>query len=112
MKIWIDAQLPPTLANWLTETFGLEASALRDLALRDAQDMEIFEAAQKLWQPLANRLIIPQDEADYQRLVEWLDQLIDEVGENEQHPLASLMDILGVLIEHYENDHIPELQDL
>ncbi|HBK97966.1 MAG TPA: hypothetical protein DD001_11925 [Microcoleaceae bacterium UBA10368] len=45
MKIWIDAQLPPTLANWLTETFGLEASALRDLALRDAQDIEIFEAA-------------------------------------------------------------------
>ncbi|CAD5964705.1 hypothetical protein PCC9214_03417 [Planktothrix tepida] len=45
MKIWIDAQLPPTLANWLTETFGLEASALRDLELRDAQDLEIFEAA-------------------------------------------------------------------
>jgi HTH-type transcriptional regulator/antitoxin HigA len=70
-----------------------------------------IDETQKLWQPLANRLIIPQDEADYQRLVEWLDQLIDEVGENEQHPLASLMDILGVLIEHYENQHIPELQD-
>ncbi len=23
MKIWIDAQLPPTLAQWLIETFGL-----------------------------------------------------------------------------------------
>lgn len=46
MKIWIDAQLPPTLANWLTETFGLEATALRDLGLRDAQDIEIFAAAQ------------------------------------------------------------------
>jgi predicted nuclease of predicted toxin-antitoxin system len=45
MKIWIDAQLPPTLANWLTVTFDLEAAALRDLALRDAQDIEIFEAA-------------------------------------------------------------------
>ncbi|VXD15300.1 hypothetical protein [Planktothrix paucivesiculata] len=43
--------------------------------------------------------------------MEWLDQLIDEVGENEEHPLASLMDILGILIEHYENEHIPELQD-
>jgi predicted nuclease of predicted toxin-antitoxin system len=48
MKIGSDAQLPPTLANWLTETFGLEASALRDLALRDAQDIEIFQAARKL----------------------------------------------------------------
>ncbi len=45
MKIWIDAQLPPTLAGWLTETFGLDASALRDLGLRDAQDIEIFGAA-------------------------------------------------------------------
>jgi len=45
MKIWIDAQLPPALANWLSATFGLEASALRDLSLRDAQDIEIFEAA-------------------------------------------------------------------
>jgi HTH-type transcriptional regulator/antitoxin HigA len=33
------------------------------------------------------------------------------VGENEAHPLASLMDILGVLIEQYENDRVPELQD-
>jgi predicted nuclease of predicted toxin-antitoxin system len=32
MKIWVDAQLPPTLANWLTNTFGLEAAALRDLS--------------------------------------------------------------------------------
>jgi predicted nuclease of predicted toxin-antitoxin system len=48
MKIGSDAQLPPTLANCLTETFGLEASALRDLALRDAQDIEIFQAARKL----------------------------------------------------------------
>ena len=46
MKIWIDAQLPPTLANWLTVTFDeVEAFALRDLALRDARDIEIFEAA-------------------------------------------------------------------
>ena len=45
MKIWVDAQLPPMLANWLSATFGLEASALRDLSLRDAQDIEIFEAA-------------------------------------------------------------------
>jgi predicted nuclease of predicted toxin-antitoxin system len=28
MKIWIDAQLPPALANWLSPTFGVEAVAL------------------------------------------------------------------------------------
>lgn len=56
MKIWVDAQLPPTLANWLTNTFNLEASALRDLTLRDAQDIEIFEAARA-----ENAVIITKD---------------------------------------------------
>jgi predicted nuclease of predicted toxin-antitoxin system len=31
MKLWIDAQLPPTLANWLSVTFGLETAALEQL---------------------------------------------------------------------------------
>lgn len=42
-------------------------------------------------------------------MVALLDELIDEVGENESHPLASLMEILGVLIEHYENLQVSEL---
>jgi predicted nuclease of predicted toxin-antitoxin system len=45
MKIWIDAQLPPTLADWITSNFGIEATSLKELALRDAKDIEIFEAA-------------------------------------------------------------------
>jgi HTH-type transcriptional regulator/antitoxin HigA len=43
------------------------------------------------------------------RLVSLLDSLIDEVGEDESHPLASLMEVLGVLIEKYEDEHVPEL---
>lgn len=70
-----------------------------------------IDETQKLWQPLATKLVIPRDEASYQYLVDWLDRLIDEVGEDEAHPLASLMDILGVLIEQYENDRVPELQE-
>jgi HTH-type transcriptional regulator/antitoxin HigA len=38
-----------------------------------------------------------------------LDTLIDVVGETEDHPLASLMDIISVLIERYEDEHVPEL---
>lgn len=46
MRLWLDAQLSPALARWITETFeGLEAIALRDLGLRDSEDVEIFEAA-------------------------------------------------------------------
>ena len=38
-----------------------------------------------------------------------LDGLVDEVGENESHPLASLMEMLSVLIEKYEDENVPEL---
>jgi HTH-type transcriptional regulator / antitoxin HigA len=50
-------------------------------------------------------------EQDYQQAVDLLDNLIDVVGENENHPLASLMELVGVLIEQYENAHIPEITD-
>jgi len=53
----------------------------------------------------------PVVEQDYQELVELLDRLTDEVGEDENHPLASLMDVLGVLIEKYEDEHVPELTE-
>jgi predicted nuclease of predicted toxin-antitoxin system len=60
---WIDAQLPPLLATWLNETFDVEAYALRDLQLRDAEDLEIFQAARK-----ANVVIISKD-TDFVELV-------------------------------------------
>jgi HTH-type transcriptional regulator/antitoxin HigA len=46
---------------------------------------------------------------NYCELVKLLDRLIDEVGENEKHPLASLMEVIGVLIEKYEDDKVPVL---
>jgi predicted nuclease of predicted toxin-antitoxin system len=45
MTIWVDAQLPPTIATWITNTFGVTAIALRDIGMRDAEDQEIFELA-------------------------------------------------------------------
>lgn len=45
MKIWVNAQLPPAIANWIAKTFAVEAIAVRDLELRDATDKEIFNAA-------------------------------------------------------------------
>ena len=52
---------------------------------------------------------IPHKESEYRQLVALLDDLIDEVGEDEGHPLASLMELVGVLIERYEDEHVPEL---
>jgi len=48
-------------------------------------------------------------DALYERFVATLDELIDHVGEDESHPLASMMDVLSTLIENYENANVPEL---
>jgi HTH-type transcriptional regulator / antitoxin HigA len=48
-------------------------------------------------------------DADYQRLVALLDNLVDLVGEDEDHLLAWLMEVVGVLVERYEDEHAPEL---
>jgi len=61
------------------------------------------------WSSLAGTVFVPHTDEEYRRLVGLLDTLIDEVGEDESHPLASLMEIVGVLIEKYETEHVPEL---
>ena len=71
----------------------------------------ILQQVQMNWQPLSDVLRVPNTEADYDKLVALLDDLIDEVGENEAHPLASFMDVVGVLVENYENEHLPELSN-
>ena len=43
------------------------------------------------------------------RIVALFDHSVDEVGEDEAHPLALLMEVLRVLIERYEAEHVPEL---
>ena len=61
------------------------------------------------WHELGGAVFVPHGEAEYLRLVAVLDRLIDEVGEDESHPLASLMEVVGALIERYEAEHVPEL---
>ncbi len=68
-----------------------------------------IKQAENMWSNLSNTLFVPHTEEEYQQLVTLLDELIDEVGEDETHPLASLMEIIGVLIEYYETENVPEL---
>jgi HTH-type transcriptional regulator/antitoxin HigA len=72
------------------------------------QSLDVSKTADA-WSLLANKVYVPHSEDEYRKLVSMLDSLIDEVGENESHPLASLMEIVGVLIEKYEDEHVPEL---
>ena len=47
MTIWIDAQMSPAIAAWISSSFAVNAVAIRDLGLRDAEDKEIFQAARQ-----------------------------------------------------------------
>ena len=63
MNIWIDAQLSPAIAKWITENFPVQAIALRDLGLRDSTDHQIFIAAQR-----AGAVVMTKD-SDFVELV-------------------------------------------
>lgn len=67
-----------------------------------------IEKAVHIWPMISNIFSVPRTEEKYERTVALLDELIDEVGENEKHPLASLLDTLGTLIDAYEDRHFPE----
>ena len=54
--IWLDAHLSPRLARWLADSFSVQAVAVRDLGLRQAEDQEIFFAARK-----AGALVVTKD---------------------------------------------------
>ena len=69
-----------------------------------------LEKIAKIWPGIQNIFSVPHNQKEYNRLVDILDGLIDEVGENESHPLASLMETLGSLIEAYEVQNIPEIE--
>ena len=68
-----------------------------------------IEKALQVWPQVEPTLRVPHNEREYRQVVKLLDRLVDEVGEDENHPLASLMEVLGVLIEKYEDDNVSEL---
>lgn len=47
MTLWLDAHVSPKLVPWFHDRFGLEAAHVRDLGFREAEDSDIFEAAQR-----------------------------------------------------------------
>jgi HTH-type transcriptional regulator / antitoxin HigA len=77
----------------------------REIAMSTAQIEKAFAA----WPQVEPTLRVPHNEREYRQLVKLLDLLTDEVGEDEEHPLASFMEVIGVLIEKYEDDKVPLL---
>ena len=64
----------------------------------------------KVWPDIQPVFSVPHNKKDYNKLVNFLDGLIDEVGNKENHPLSSLMETIGTLIETYESQYIDEIE--
>ncbi|MDD5301452.1 MAG: helix-turn-helix domain-containing protein [Gallionella sp.] len=62
-----------------------------------------------IWDDLQQRLgLAPiHNKAQYNRMVQLMNSLVDEVGGNEKHPLADLLEIVGDIIAVYEDHHYP-----
>jgi HTH-type transcriptional regulator / antitoxin HigA len=73
---------------------------------KTATQLNIY-AIQSAWEVLS--ALIPlcpiHDEEGYNRMVDLVDFLADEVGDNEEHPLSGLLDLVASLVFTYEREH-------
>jgi HTH-type transcriptional regulator/antitoxin HigA len=66
----------------------------------------ITKELQTHWTNIAPLLTI-RNECEYNGAVKRLNKLLDAIGDNEKHPLYSLLDTLGTIIHVYEEEHYP-----
>ncbi len=71
-------------------------------ALPQATD-EVIEIATAHWRHIVSLLTPPRTEAEYDKLVERLDAVLDAGGADESHELATLADRMGELVAAYED---------
>lgn len=66
----------------------------------------VNDLVQSCWTNIAPLLTI-RNEREYDAAVKRMNELMDEIGTNERHPLYSLLDTLSTLIHAYEEEHYP-----
>lgn len=69
-----------------------------------------LEKIVKVWADIQPIFSVPHNEKSYNKIVSLLDSLIDEIGNNEKHLLASLMETIGSLIETYESQYVNQMK--
>jgi len=69
-----------------------------------------LEKIVKVWPDIQPIFSVPHNEKSYNKIVSLLDSLIDEIGNDEKHPLASLMETIGSLIETYESQYVNQMK--
>ena len=66
------------------------------------------QAILRAWKPFKNAIGVTSvhTEKEYAQARATIDTLLDEVGDNEQHPLADVLDYLANQIKAYEDEHV------
>ena len=66
------------------------------------------QAILKAWTPFKNLIGVTsvRTEADYAKAMALIDELLDEVGDDEAHPLAEVLDLIAAQVKAYEDEHV------
>lgn len=67
-------------------------------------DIGALQASWQAFDTLAHLRPI-HSEADFERMVTMMNSLLDDAGDNEDHPLSSLLDLVSDLVSRYEQAH-------
>ncbi len=67
------------------------------------------QAISQAWEALRDVVGVTsvQNERDYEQALAVVNILLDEIGDNKNHPLADLLGYLAEQVEAYENAHYP-----
>jgi HTH-type transcriptional regulator/antitoxin HigA len=79
-------------------------------AIKKMGNSTIIEKVVEVWPTISPIFLLPHTEDEYNRSVHLLNELIDEVGNDETHPIAAIMETLGALIYAYDSIHLPEMK--
>ena len=64
-----------------------------------------LEIAMKHWVYIKPVAAFPKNDKEFNRLVSYLDKLLDIIGDDENHPAIGLVDVISNLIASYEEQH-------
>lgn len=72
---------------------------------------QVLETAIKHWDYVAPLARKPTNKKEFDQLVARLDELLERVGDDENHRLMGLVDLVSQLIAEYEDEHSPNVTD-
>lgn len=69
-------------------------------------NLVIDKTTDRAWTQLKPIFLI-NNESAYQRVRKLIDELVDEIGSDDEHPRAEFMDTLATLVHAWEEEHHP-----